>query len=88
MERKAVSAAFYLDELNRRLRAHPDYKPGMLFEVQRTGFIRKPHGHMKPFAEVSKGVRDEFVIAAGRPHAGSGRAVSVDDFVPSDFHKI
>ena len=65
---KLVSAGEYLAELNRRLRAHPDYVTGMQFvrqsrgklQSKASGFDWEPKGHLHPFLEVSNGVRKEF----------------------------
>ena len=64
---RPVSRAGYLEELNRRLRLHRDYTPGMRFVSRRDGrgFDWEPNGHLHPFAEISREVRKQFVIVEG-----------------------
>ena len=65
---RPVSRARYLEELNRRLRMHRDYRPGMRVVSRRDGrgFDWEPNGYLHPFVEVSREVRKQFVIVEGR----------------------
>ena len=65
---EAGLACWYLEELNRRLRMHRDYRPGMRVVSRRDGrgFDWEPNGYLHPFVEVSREVRKQFVIVEGR----------------------
>lgn len=59
-----LSPEMYLDELNRQLVRHPDYRPGMRF-TQRPGgggFSWEPNGVLHPLVEVSNAVRRHFLL--------------------------
>jgi hypothetical protein len=62
----------FLDELNRRLREHPAYRPGMNFHVRpgglagsaESGFVHTgPDGAARVYREVLAGVSQDFELA-------------------------
>ena len=65
-----VTRAGYLAELNKRLEAHPDFKPGMRFvpaprgaaPEKATGYAWDPRSATHPFVDVANAVEDEFIV--------------------------
>jgi hypothetical protein len=58
-----VTPKRYLALLNRQLARHPDYEFGMRFVLRPTGgFDWEPKGRLQPFSEVSRAVRQSYMV--------------------------